>query len=71
MVTITREGEVVGANERCWARRTTITDPAHVVIAKTLRGAFAKERLAQVRASRQHTDGQRVVLRAYDRQGAI
>ena len=37
MVTITRDGEIVGAQERCWARRATISDPGHVSIAKTLR----------------------------------
>ena len=50
--------------ERCWADRVMITDPAHVGIAKTLRAAFSAERLARDRASRQHTDGHRVTLRA-------
>ena len=63
-VTITRDGEVVGAHPRCWARRETITDPAHVGIAKTMRAAFAEERIARERANRQHTDGHRVALRA-------
>ena len=63
MVTITREGTVVGAHARCWARRATITDPAHVGIAKTLRSAFAEERRSLERASRQHADGHRVALR--------
>ena len=64
MVTITREGEVVGTHARSWARRTTVVDPAHLVIAKTLREAFAAERLSRERSSRTHADGHRVVLRA-------
>ena len=63
-VTVTCNGEVVAAHLRCWADRVTITDPAHVSIAKTLRTAFSAEKLARERASRQHADGHRVTLRA-------
>jgi hypothetical protein len=38
------EGRLVGQHERCWARHQTLSDPAHVVAAKSLRG----DRLAVV-----------------------
>lgn len=63
-ITVTCSGEVVAAHPRCWADRVTITDPAHVQIAKTLRAAFSADKLARERASRHHSDGHRVTLRA-------
>ncbi len=62
-VVITCGGEVVGDHERCWADRITITDPGHVVIARTLRAAFTVERTARERALRRHGDGHQVSLR--------
>jgi transposase len=64
LVSITCNGDIVGAHERCWADRITITDPAHVQTAKTLRHAFAIERSARGKAIRYHPDGHRVMLRA-------
>ena len=39
-VTVTCEGRVVAAHDRCWATTQTITDPAHVATAGRLRQAF-------------------------------
>ena len=63
-VTMTCNGALVGAHQRCWAKRVTVTDPAHVSVAKTLRAGFAADKLARERASRHHADGHRVTLRA-------
>jgi transposase len=68
-VTVTCQGVVVAAHQRCWAHRITVTDPAHVAIAKTLRAAFSADRAARERAARQggarhHQDGTAVILRA-------
>ena len=38
-VTVTCDGRVVADHERCWAKHQTITDPAHLAAAKTLRAA--------------------------------
>lgn len=62
-VTMTCNGEIVGAHQRCWAKHASITDPHHVGIAKSLRSAFAEERLARERAERHHADGHPVTLR--------
>lgn len=64
MVTMTCNGDPVGAHQRCWAKRVTVTDPAHVAVAKTLRAGFAADKLARERAARHHTDGHPVTLRA-------
>ncbi|WP_327058341.1 IS21 family transposase [Glaciihabitans sp. GrIS 2.15] len=63
-VIMTCNGDPVGSHVRCWAKRVTITDPAHVAVAKTLRAGFAADKLARERASRHHADGHRVTLRA-------
>jgi transposase len=39
-VRVTRDGAVVGAHERCWARQQTITDEAHRRAAQAMREAF-------------------------------
>jgi hypothetical protein len=39
-VVVTCGGKVVAAHPRCWARRQTISDPAHVSAAAELRAAF-------------------------------
>jgi transposase len=39
-VTVTCAGHLVGSHTRCWSTRTTVTDPAHVVIAGQLRTAY-------------------------------
>ena len=63
-VTMTCNGVPAGAHPRCWAKRITIIDPAHVAVAKTLRAGFTADKLARERASRHHADGHRVTLRA-------
>lgn len=60
----------VARHSRCWATRVTITDPAHVETAKTLRASYADQRAARERdqtqrlTGRQHSDGHHVALRA-------
>ena len=67
-VSVTCDGVVVAAHERCWAHRVVVTDPAHVATAKGLRAAFSADRAARERAARQggrhHEDGTTVMLRA-------
>ena len=64
MVTMTCNGDPVGAHRRSGAKRVTVTDPAHVALAKTLRAGFAADKLARKRAARHHADLHRVTLRA-------
>ena len=73
-VTVTCEGSVVARHARCWARRATLTDPAHVEAAARLRAAWqntqreAEQTARAARAARpdarRHPDGHRVQLRA-------
>jgi transposase len=39
-VSIRRDGSMVGAHERCWARQQTITDPEHAAAAAAMRQAY-------------------------------
>ncbi len=39
-VAVTRSGRLLAANDRCWAARQTLTDPAHVQAAAALRRQF-------------------------------
>ena len=41
-VTVTCAGQSVASHARCWDQRRTLTDPAHVATAKTLRAAHQK-----------------------------
>jgi len=43
-VEVRHEGRLVAAHERVWARGMTITDPAHVAVAKLLREQFQRPR---------------------------
>jgi len=43
-VEVRHEGRVVAAHDRVWARSQTITDPAHVAAARTLREQFQQPR---------------------------
>lgn len=43
-VTVTAEGQILAAHQRAWAKNMTITDPAHVATAATLRAAFQQPR---------------------------
>jgi hypothetical protein len=51
LVSVTCAGHPVGTHTRCWSTRTTVTDPAHVVIAAQLRSAF-QARTAATRGPR-------------------
>ena len=39
-VTVSRSGRLLAAHDRCWARRQTLTDQAHVQAAAALRQQF-------------------------------
>ena len=45
-VEVRHEGRLVATHERVWARGMTVTDPAHVAAAKTLREAYQRPRRA-------------------------
>ena len=66
LVTVTCEGRILATHARFWGTGTTITDPAHVAIAKGLRASFATARAgaAAARSTRVHADGHVVALRA-------
>ncbi len=61
-VTVTCDGRVVADHERCWARHQTITGPAHLAAARTLR---AVRQLAAVPGPREDQVEQRD-LSVYD-----
>lgn len=66
-VTVRCDGRVVAHHRRCWARRQTVTDPAHVATAAQLRTAYKHDqaaRAAAARGARRHDDGHPVQLRA-------
>lgn len=63
IVQITCAGKLVGAHRRCWAGEQTITDPAHVAMAKQLRAAYWADQHAREQ-TRRHADGHPVRLRA-------
>jgi transposase len=65
-VWVTCGGEVVAFHDRCWADHATITDPAHVATAASLRRRYQEVHRAQAAARRlrQHQDGTLVPLRA-------
>jgi transposase len=43
-VVVTCGAEVVADHPRCWAKRVTVTDPAHVAAAKVLRRAYSEQK---------------------------
>jgi hypothetical protein len=61
-VRVTCDGRVAAEHERCWARHQTLTDPAHLAAAKTLRTA---RRLAAVPGPRE-ADVEQRDLAVYD-----
>lgn len=63
-VTVLCDGQVVAHHRRCWAEQAVVTDPAHKAAAATLRQAFAQERQRRQAATRYHTDGHAVTMRA-------
>ena len=58
---MTGSGLAVAAHLRCWDQRRTISDPAHVATAKTLRAAFGAQRAVGPASGR--ATGEQVGLR--------
>ena len=63
-VTVTCDGDRVATHQRSWAKHMVITDPGHSAAAAAMRQTLAQDRRARAAASRQHTDGHAVALRA-------
>lgn len=61
-VTVRLDGQVAARHKRCWAAGHTITDPAHVTTAATLRAHYQAQQHLQ--PLRHHGDGHPVQLRA-------
>jgi transposase len=66
-VQVTVDGSVVGSHLRCWGRQATITDPAHVATAKTLRTLFQQPRPTADPGDQGHDDDLVRDLGDYDR----
>jgi len=62
-VIVVCDGITVADHERCWANHAVITDPAHVVTAKTLRSQFSAAKRDRERAARLDRPEQRVMFR--------
>jgi hypothetical protein len=45
-VRVRLDGRVVADHPRVWARQMTVTDPAHVELAQSLREQFSRPRVA-------------------------
>jgi transposase len=63
-VTVVCDGQVVARHTRSWAKQGVITDPAHRATAAQMRQALAEDRQRRQAATRHHTDGHTVTLRA-------
>ncbi|WP_042425507.1 IS21 family transposase [Streptacidiphilus anmyonensis] len=63
-VTVFCEGQVVAQHERSWAKQQVVTDSAHAATAQRMRQALADDRERRQAASRHHSDGHAVALRA-------
>lgn len=63
-ITVSCDGQTVARHIRSWAKAQTVTDPAHAATAAVMRAALAQERARRVAATRFHTDGHAVALRA-------
>lgn len=57
------DGQLVATHQRSWAKHAVITDPAHVTTAARLRRHYTADQQRRS-ATRRHTDGHRVALRA-------
>lgn len=62
-VIVVCDGVTVADHERCWANHAVVTDPAHVVTAKTLRSQFTAVKRDRERAGRRARPEQRVMFR--------
>ncbi|MFB8240228.1 IS21 family transposase [Kitasatospora purpeofusca] len=63
-VTVFCDGQVVARHQRSWAKQIVVTDPVHAATAQWMRQALARERQKRQAATRHHTDGHAVALRA-------
>jgi hypothetical protein len=63
-VTVFCDGQAVARHDRSWAKQAVITDPVHKATAATMRQALAEDRQRRQAATRHHTDGHAVALRA-------
>ncbi|MGW4694764.1 IS21 family transposase [Kitasatospora cineracea] len=63
-VTVFCDGQVVARHQRSWAKQIVVTDPAHAATAQRMRQALALDRQKRQAATRHHTDGHAVALRA-------
>jgi hypothetical protein len=63
-VSVTCDGDRVATHTRCWAKHVVITDPDHAAAAAAMRQALAHDRRARQAATRHHTDGHTVAMRA-------
>jgi transposase len=63
-VTVCCDGHVVARHTRSWAKQGVVTDPAHRATAAQMRQALAEDRQRRQAATRHHTDGHTVTLRA-------
>ena len=63
-VTVFCDGQVVARHDRSWAKQALVTDPVHKETAVTMRQALAEDRQRRAAATRHHTDGHAVALRA-------
>lgn len=63
-VKVSCDGQAVACHQRSWAKRIVVTDPAHAATAQRMRQALALDRQKRQAATRHHTDGHAVALRA-------
>jgi hypothetical protein len=63
-VTVFCDGKIVARHDRSWAKQALVTDPAHRACAEQMRRALADDRQRRAAATRHHTDGHAVALRA-------
>lgn len=64
LVAVTCADQLVATHDRAWTTGATITDPAHRQAAQAMRAELATQREHARRATRTHTDGHVVALRA-------
>src|SRR5581483_8250855 len=58
------DGHLVARHDRSWAKQGVLTDPAHQTTAQLMRRALADDRQRRQAATRHHSDGHAVTLRA-------
>lgn len=63
-VTVFCDGQIVARHDRSWAKHGLVTDPVHKATAERMRQALAEDRQRRQAATRHHSDGHAVALRA-------